>query len=524
MTSLLGEIHVLVVEDVPADAELVILQLENGGYTVTWERVASAAELRAALAAKSWDVVISDYGMQGFDAPAALAIVRETVSDLPFIIVSGSVGEELAVRAMKAGAHDFFLKDHLERLPAAIAREVGEARLRAERRDALDRLHASEEQRRVLLDQVIVGIFQTEPKGRFIYANQRFCEITGRSNAELLSLRERDITHPDDVATYEASLDRAREETHGFVLAKRYLRPNGVEVWVNASVSVIATGSGQPHVVGVVDDITDRRRAERERERLVADLERTVKVSEMFIGVLGHDLRNPLQTITMAAALLRRGETKEIEKNAARIAKAGERMRRMIDQLLDFTRMRIGMGIPLAAQELDLGEIARLAIDEIAVGSESSELDLVLEGSTRGSWDRDRLFQLISNLLANAVDHREPGSIVRVRVDGRRAAWVKLEVQNRGVIPPAILPNIFEPLQTTKRNKQDRASGLGLGLFITRQIARAHGGTVYVESDPSIGTRFVVELPRELATSESTPAVGSSSFDLPPPATQRPNH
>lgn len=512
MTTPVTTLRLLLVEDSPDDAELIARQLERGGYALSWKRVAGATELEEALATESWDVVVSDYRMHGFDAPAALEIVQRMNPELPFIIVSGSVGEELAVRAMKSGAHDFFLKDRLDRLPSAIAREVGEGRVRAERKDALQRLHTSEERLRALVEQVIVGMVQTDLDGRFTFANERFCEIAGRPRDALLLLREQDIAHPDDIVAYASLLERARSGERAFVVAKRYLRPDGTEVWVNANVTLVSSGDGVTSVVSVVEDITGRRRADRERERLVADLERTLKLSEMFIGVLGHDLRNPLQTITMASSMLLQPTPRDVAANAGRILRAGDRMRRMIDQLLDFTRMRMGMGIPLVSEPADLAEIARHAIDEIVVGHEGSEVDFRAEGSAAGCWDRDRLLQLVSNLVANAVDHREAGSPVRVLVEGHDNAWVRFEVQNRGVIPPAILPLIFQPLQTTKRTKQDRASGLGLGLFITRQIARAHGGSIRVESDEAMGTRFIVELPRE-PIDDST-SQHSSSFDV----------
>jgi phosphoserine phosphatase RsbU/P len=522
MSDARSPLRVLIVEDAAADAELVAMRLEEAGYALTWTRTARADELRSELAKVPWDVVISDYGMPGFDAPAALEIVREMSPEMPFIIVSGSVGEELAVRAMKAGAHDFFLKDRLDRLASAVEREVREARLRAQRREAVEKLRASEERLKALFDQVIVGIAQTDADGRFTLVNQRFAEITGRSTDELLQMREHEIIHPDDVDWLESVFARARDGERGSTIEKRYVRPDGTHIWVNASVSVLSYADHHHRsLVMVVDDITDRRRSERERERLMADLERTVKVSEMFAGVLGHDLRNPLMTITMGATLLlRRSADAGAEETLGivkRILRSSDRMRRMIDQLLDFTRMRISNGIPLSLQSSDLGEIAQQVIDEIAVGAEANEIHLELLGRGAGRWDRDRLLQLVSNLVANAVDHRDgKSSQVFVRVDGRADDWVRLEVENRGEIPPSVLPTIFEPLRTTKQVKRDRASGLGLGLYISRQIAHAHGGTITVDSSAERGTRFVVGLPRKEPTFSSTHR--GSSFEVAAPA------
>lgn len=514
-------LRVLVIDDSPVDVELIVLALERAGMKPAWRSVGTATEVRRALIESRWDVVISDYHLQDFDAPAALAVVRELAGPVPFIIVSGSVGEEQAVLVMKAGANDFFLKDRLDRLGQAIEREVLEARMREERTAAVERLRASEQRLKAVVDQVIVGIAQLDHDGAFTLVNQRFAEMTGRSIAELLTMREQDLTHPDD-ATAVGS--RPRKDGGGLPhcsIEKRYVRPNGTHIWVNASLSELSDAAGRAvGVVMVVDDVTDRRRIERERELLMKDLERTVKVSEMFAGVLGHDLRNPLMTITMGATLLARrcADTgaKDMTEVVTRIVRSSDRMRRMIDQLLDFTRIRIGKGVPLVAQRLDLAEVARQVIDEIA-GADAADVHLEVDGDVTGDWDRDRLLQLVSNLVANAVHHREPESDVLVRVDGVTPAVVRLAVENRGAIPPAILPTIFEPLQTTKNASRDRASGLGLGLFITRQIARAHGGSIRVDSDDQRGTRFVVELPRSHIP-ESESRLQPSSFEVSVPS------
>ncbi len=141
-------IRILVLEDRADDAELLVAQLRKAGYRPDWHRVDCADDLRAALADGSWDVIIADYSMPQFTAPDALAIVKALDLDVPFIIVSGSVGEEAAVEAMRAGAHDFFLKGHLTRLAAAVQRERGEARLRKERREAISELEESRERLR----------------------------------------------------------------------------------------------------------------------------------------------------------------------------------------------------------------------------------------------------------------------------------------------------------------------------------------------------------------------------------------
>ena len=127
-------IRVLLVEDSPDDAELLLCALRDGGYDLTYERVDTAAAMTAALAQQPWDLIISDYAMPQFDALAALTLLQESGLDLPFLIVSGAIGEDTAVAAIKAGAHDYIMKDNLARLLPAVARELREAVGRRERR------------------------------------------------------------------------------------------------------------------------------------------------------------------------------------------------------------------------------------------------------------------------------------------------------------------------------------------------------------------------------------------------------
>jgi PAS domain S-box-containing protein len=228
----------------------------------------------------------------------------------------------------------------------------------------------------------------------------------------------------------------------------------------------------------------------------VAELERAVRFHEMFTAILGHDLRNPLGAILATAEVgMRREESERTRKTLARIVNSGGRMARMIDQLLDFTRVRVGSGIPLTPKSGDLLPVLRQVIDELRIAHPGWTLDLAADGQLSGFWDEDRLAQVFSNLVANAIQHgvREHG--VRLSADGTGSAVVCISVENAGAIPENVLPNLFEPMVTGERRRAS-SHGLGLGLFISRQIVQGHGGTIDVDSSVDAGTRFTVTLPR----------------------------
>jgi len=234
-------------------------------------------------------------------------------------------------------------------------------------------------------------------------------------------------------------------------------------------------------------DVAKKRAEESERKLLAV-----AEFREMFIGVLGHDLRNPLGSIGMAAALLlRRGKLDEQDsKTVARIIRSNQRMSRMITQLLDLTRARLGGGLPIEPQPTDLSEVCRDVIEEF-----EATIVLKVEGDVTGIWDRDRLAEVLSNLAGNAIEYAAPGTVVMVKAyaDG---AEVVVEVTNHGnPIPAEELLFIFEPFRRAKQHEKSASGNLGLGLYIAKQIVASHGGTLDAHSADG-RTIFAVRLPR----------------------------
>jgi PAS domain S-box-containing protein len=257
--------------------------------------------------------------------------------------------------------------------------------------------------------------------------------------------------------------------------------------------------------------------AEESQRRLVGELRETVRLNELFVGVLAHDLRSPLTAVLSAGELLQLREAKvEGSKNGkaiARLLASGRRMRRMIDQLLDFTRLRVAGGLTLEPRPADIGALVRQVADEVdgggGVGSFGSiEVDQSGDGS--GRWDGDRLAQIFSNLLANALQHGNSDDGVRVFVDGTAADTVEVRVHNMGAIPADLQDKVFDAMTTSGgEGRSEQPRGLGLGLFIAKQLTQAHGGDVRVESSEAAGTTFTVSLPR---------FVEGAAVAVPPPA------
>ncbi len=241
---------------------------------------------------------------------------------------------------------------------------------------------------------------------------------------------------------------------------------------------------------------------QRQKRALAAELQRRTEelyINEMFMAVLGHDLRSPLSAILAGAAMLQRPlEPGRVRELAARSEQAGRRMLSMIEDLLDVTRARQSGGLVMLAAPMDLRQQVERVLQEVRAAHPQRELRLQCAGDLRGAWDEARLGQVLANLLGNAMHHGSADQPVELELDGTAADAVVLRVSNGGQIPPALLPRLFEPFRGRSSTLGEQ-KGLGLGLFIVHQIVQAHGGRIEVHSADG-RTVFTVWLPRSSAT------------------------
>jgi signal transduction histidine kinase len=236
----------------------------------------------------------------------------------------------------------------------------------------------------------------------------------------------------------------------------------------------------------------------RQKQQLALDLRErteTLRLNEMFAAVLGHDLRSPLSAILSSAAAIQvRSDDALVQEAAARTLSSGRRMRRMIDDMLDLSRARLGGGIPVQPETVDLGALVQRVVREHQSAHPERTIRVEDRGDLTGHWDPVRLSQLASNLIGNAIQHGDHAGEVHVQLDGSDARDVTLSVANAGSIPEQILPRLFDPFAGV--HGEHRSGGLGLGLYIVQQIAQAHQGHVAVDSNSGTQTIFKVQMPR----------------------------
>jgi two-component system, NarL family, sensor histidine kinase UhpB len=454
-------LRVLLVEDSEDDTLLLIRSLRRGGYDPIWERVDTAAAMETALDGRGWDLVISDHGMPAFDSSAALALLRRKgFVDLPFIIVSGQIGEDAAVAAMRAGAHDYLMKDNLARLNSAIERELREAEVRREHRRA-------EEKYRLIFENAVEGIFQTTVDGRFLTANPAMARILGyESPEELLGT----ISNIRDQLYVEPS---RRDEFYqlalrdGFVSAfelKMY-RKDKTFVWASANARAIYDADGSiSGYEGTVEDITERKRAD-EALREIREAERRRIARELHDVVL-QDLTYALQSMQV----LRR-----MPEGADRAQETGrqvEALRRAVGGLRDAIydlRLESARERPLVRAVESIVELNR----QIGGGC---EFELVVdEGfpTTISGPAGVEVVRVVQEALANVRRHSgaRHASVTLGMVNGE--VLVEVEDDGRGFGPEM---------------------SYGMGLTGMRERVLALGGELEVEGREGAGTRVFLRV------------------------------
>jgi PAS domain S-box-containing protein len=499
-------LRVLMIEDSEDDARLLARELRRAGYDLTHERVDTTVALQAALDRQPWDLVIGDYSMPQLSGTAALAMLQERGLDTPYICVSGTITEELAVAAMKAGASDYVTKGQLKRLFPAIERELRDARARASQR-------ATEASYRTLVEQAPVGIYRSTPEGRFLSVNTALVRILGYDAAA-------DVLHLDmardvyaDPAERQRLVDRDTYTDRQYDdVEATWKRQDGRLLTVQLSVRAVRNGEGQiEYYETFVRDVTDQR-------RLQQQLLQSQKMEAVgrLAGGIAHDFNNLLTVITSYSELLLRDFEKDDPKrdDLEQVRKAADGAAALTRQLLTFSRQQVvePRVVSLNAVVENFQKILRRAIGEDVelVTRLAPDLGPVLA-------DIGHLEQALMNLAVNARDAMPTGGTLTIETadvehdpdyarDRGAAAvrwFVMLAVSDTGCgMDQATQARIFEPFFTTKAP----GKGTGLGLATVYGIVQQAGGFIWVYSEPGHGTTFKLYLPQANATAEGMTA------------------
>ena len=497
-------IHLLVVEDSEDDSILILSRLRRDGLDVTHERVDTAEAAAVALAERPPDAVISDYNLPTFSASGALELLRASGLDVPFILVSGEIGEETAAAMMRAGAHDFVLKDRLTRLAPALRRELREAAGRLRHRKADADLRASEERFRLLAEHAQDIIFRHRllPEPAVEYISPAVNLITGYRPDDLYEDHELvfSLVDPADEVRLRASWQAAEPEP----MTVRWPRSDGRTVWTEQrAVGVLRDGT-LIAVEGILRDVTDRVLAEQERRQLERQLRQTQRLESLgqLAGGVAHDFNNLLGVITGYSDLIGGTLSADDPRRAdlMGIGHAALRGADLVRQLLTFSQLKPSRPetIDLNAVVVDTEHLLRRTL-----GANIEFVTLLEPDLPPVVIDRSRLVQIILNLVVNARDAMPGGGRLTIATadaalaDHRTDApppgrQVRLTVTDTGTgMDAGTAERIFEPFFSTK----GPGKGTGLGLATVYGAVTEAGGLIKLTSEPGRGTTFDVYLP-----------------------------
>ena len=493
--------RILLVEDIPADAELIARELRRAGVGGRLQRVETRADYIRTLHEFAPDLIIADHSLPSFSASEAVEMAQREGAGVPVIIVTGSLDEETAADYIKAGAADYIVKSHLERLGPAVLRALDLNRARAEQARAQEQLRQSEARYRTLVDGVRDVIFALAPDGTIASLNPAFETITGFPRDEWLGRPFEQLVHSDDLPlALELLSGVARGEPRPVNQFRIRTRKGDYRMGEFAATPQYREGQ-LASILGIGRDVTERLSLEQQLRQA-----QKMEAVGRLAGGVAHDFNNILTAITGYADLLLEdlGTTDRRRDDIAEIRKAAERAAGLTRQLLAFSRQQV-----MQVRVLDLNDVVadtqnmlgRLLGEDIAL---VTRLDPAL-GAVKA--DPGQLEQVIMNLAVNARDAMPGGgkltietanaelddTYVREHFPARPGSYVMLAVSDTGTgMSDEVQSHLFEPFFTTK----EKGKGTGLGLATVYGIVKQSGGYIWVYTEPGHGTTFKIYLPR----------------------------
>ena len=509
-------LNLLLIEDSEEDAELVEHELRRHGYEVAARRVWSEPALRDALDGGSWDVALSDHNLPGFASSEAQRIVNAAEGDIPFVILSGTIGEEATVDALRSGARDVVLKSNLSRLGLVVDRVLADSEQRRRHREAELELEALNARRSAILDAALDCIITIDHEGRIADFNPASEETFGYLADEVRGKPMADLIIPPLLrGQHREGFARHLATGRGTLLGTRIeltaMRSDGSEFPVEVAVTKISVAD-KPFFTAHVRDVTPAKNALAERERLEQQLHHAQKMEAIgkLAGGVAHDFNNLLTAITGYSnfALERlelAGGNERLRQDIEQIRKSADRAASLTQQLLAFSRRQV-----LKPETVDINAV----IDEtLQLLDRVLHEDIQLKAGFGRSLkqvrvDRGQLQQVILNLLVNARDAMPEGGTLDIRTENANLAhepeeerseldpgpYVVLEVSDTGVgMDESTRERVFDPFFTTKDE------GTGLGLATVYGIVTQSGGRIFVRSEPGRGSTFKAYFPAGVA-------------------------
>jgi PAS domain S-box-containing protein len=486
-------LHILLLEDTTFHAELIEATLTANDLPCAIVRVERREEFLAALQEQSFDVILADYMLPDFDGLTALRLAQAQVPDIPVIMVSGVLGEEAAIDALKDGAVDYVLKTGLSRLAPAVRRAVREAAERKARRQAETALRESEERYRNLFDNAIDGIVVGTLDGTILMVNREVERLLGFTRAEMIGRPGREFVLPPFEVVMKEQIRRVLAEGESELAEVEVFRKDGSVLTVEVRSCVVQDSQGRPATTQIfLRDISERKALEHQRKALEhqrAD----------FLAMLTHDIRNPITVILGYTEMLldeaRRGMSSAEVDILQRLRKNALSLHSLVTNYLDFSRIE-AKTLEIATEPVDLNGVLRKVGDQYGLDASHHDIHLhfaLHDGELRVVGAPIALERVFANIVTNAIKFTPSGGSITIR-SALQGNEVMVTVADTGPgVPIAAQAFIFDKYRTA--GKLGRVEGTGLGLFIVKSLVEAHRGRVTLNCPASGGTEVIVFLP-----------------------------
>jgi PAS domain S-box-containing protein len=550
----------LLLEDNLLDRELIQALLSEGGIVCDLVHLKTGTEFQTALEQGGFDLILSDYSLPGFDGIAALEMAKQLSPDVPFIFVTATMGEEVAIETMKTGATDYVLKQRIERLVPSVQRALRESEERRARQQAEAELYCREQELRAILENSPDIIARFDRELRYLYVNPVIKEATGLPANTFIGKTNTEVGFPQDiVASLDEVMCQVLKTGEGRYLEYELPATDGIRYYESRIVPEFGLNDKIESLLSITRDITQKKLAEqalRAREAQLRqqkeELEEANRIKDEFLAVLSHELRSPLNAILGWAKLLQNSNLDQTTFNRAleTIERNTKLQTQLIEDLLDVSRIVRGK-LSLHPQPISLIAAIEAALDTMRLAAQAKSIDLeftiseslspasnqysncqhlALSSSLPASKflvlaDPNRLQQIVWNLLSNAIKFTPQGGRVEVHLECREAikeetlyslpaiahspAYAQITVKDTGVgIKSEFLPYVFDSFRQADSSASRKYGGLGLGLAVVRHLVELHGGTITATS-PGVGqgASFIVSLPliEESSLSKASP-------------------